>query len=225
MTDEEDSADVCHPSSVTQRRGRRVASRCQGESMSAAVRRRGRACLSREDTFRNSVTSRAACAQAAARLHVPHLTSGLHPVLPASTHLFAAVSRPIDRREAAMRNKTVVGIALLVLAQGVAGCSATDSSSISLGPSAVPPQAAPPPPRPPGSWPAGTLTGVSIFGVVSESTPTSRVPIPGARVYCELCGTETHTFTTADASGFYIFPGDNPSATVKCQVCPVAHES
>ena len=135
MTDEEDSADVCHPSSVTQRRGRRVASRCQGESMSAAVRRRGRACLSREDTFGNSVTSRAACAQAAARLHVPHLTSGLHPVLPASTHLFAAVSRHIDRREAAMRNKTVVGIALLVLAQGVAGCSATDSSSISLGPS------------------------------------------------------------------------------------------
>ena len=31
--------------------------------------------------------------------------------------------------------------------------------------------------------------------------------IPEARVYCELCGTETHTFTTADVSGFYIFPG------------------
>jgi hypothetical protein len=108
-----------------------------------------------------------------------------------------------------MRNKTVVGIALLVmLAQGVAGCGGTDSSSTPLGPSPVPPQAAPPPPRPLSSWPPGTLTGVSISGVVYESTPTGRVPIPGVRVYCELCGTETHTFTTADASGVYIFPGD-----------------
>lgn len=108
-----------------------------------------------------------------------------------------------------MRNQTVVGIALLVLAQGVAGCGDTDSSSTPLGPSTVAPQAAPPPPRPPGSWLAGyTLKDVSISGVVYESTPTGRVPIPGARVYCELCGTETHTFTTADASGLYIFRGD-----------------
>ena len=108
-----------------------------------------------------------------------------------------------------MRNQTVVGIALLVLAQGVAGCGGTDSSSTPLGPSPVAPQAAPPPPGPQGSWPAGyTLTGVSLSGVVYESTPTGRVPIPGVRVYCELCGTETHTFTTADASGLYIFPGD-----------------
>jgi hypothetical protein len=108
-----------------------------------------------------------------------------------------------------MRNKTVVGIALLVLAQGVAGCGGTDSSSAPLGPSPVAPQAAPPPPRPLGSWLAGyTLTGVSLSGVVYESTPTGRVPIPEARVYCELCGTETHTFATADARGFYIFPGD-----------------
>jgi hypothetical protein len=106
-----------------------------------------------------------------------------------------------------MRNQTVAAIALLLLAQGLAGCGGTDSST-PLGPSPVPPQAAPPPSRPPGSGPAGTLTGVSIYGVVYESTPTGRVPIPGARVYCEPCGTETHTFTTADASGLYIFPGD-----------------
>ena len=106
-----------------------------------------------------------------------------------------------------MRNKTVVGIALLLLAQVVAGCGGTESSSTPLGPSPVAPQAAPPPPRPPGSWLAGyTLTGVSISGVVYESTPTGRVSIPEARIYCELCGTETHTFATADASGFYIFP-------------------
>ena len=104
-----------------------------------------------------------------------------------------------------MRNKAVVGIAFLVLAQGVTGCGGTDSSSTPLGPSPVGPQAAPPP----GSWLAGyTMTGVSISGVVYESTPTGRVPIPGVHVYCELCGTETHTFVTADANGFYIFPGD-----------------
>jgi hypothetical protein len=108
-----------------------------------------------------------------------------------------------------MRNKTVVGIALLVLAQGVAGCGGTDSSSTPLGPSPVAPQAAPPPPRPPGSWLAGyTLTGVSLSGVVYESTPTGRVPIAGVNVYCELCGELTHTWTTADANGFYIFSGD-----------------
>jgi hypothetical protein len=141
-----------------------------------------------------------------ARLQVAHLTSGRHYVLPASTHLFAALSRPIDRRETAMRNKTVAGIALLVLAQGVARCSGTDSSSTPLGPSPVAPQAAPPPPRSAGSWLAGyTLTGVSISGVVYESKPTGRVPNRGARVYCELCGTETHTFMTADASGSHVF--------------------
>ncbi len=107
-----------------------------------------------------------------------------------------------------MRNKTIVGIALLVLAHGVSGCG-TDSSSTPLGPARVTPQAAPAPPRPPDSWPAGyTLTAVSISGVVYESTTTGRVPIPGISVYCELCGTETHTFATTDANGLYMFPGD-----------------
>jgi hypothetical protein len=43
---------------------------------------------------------------------------------------------------------------------------------------------------------------------VYHSTPTGRVPIAGATVYCELCGETTHTFATADSSGFYIFPSD-----------------
>jgi hypothetical protein len=34
------------------------------------------------------------------------------------------------------------------------------------------------------------------------------VPIPGAVVYCERCGEITHTWATADANGFYRFPGD-----------------
>ena len=107
-----------------------------------------------------------------------------------------------------MRNKTVVGIALLVLAQGVAGCGGADSSSTPSGPSPVVPQSTSPQPRAPGSWPPGTLTGVSLSGVVYELTPEGRVPIPGIRVYCELCGTETHTFATANANGSYMFSGD-----------------
>jgi hypothetical protein len=104
-----------------------------------------------------------------------------------------------------MRHNTLVGIALLVLAQGLSGCGGTDSLPTPLGPSPVPPQAAPPPK----SWPADyTLTGVSLSGVIYESTPAGRVPIPGVRVYCELCGTETHTFVTADANGVYVFPAD-----------------
>jgi hypothetical protein len=49
---------------------------------------------------------------------------------------------------------------------------------------------------------------VSLSGVVYELTPTGRRPIAGAFVYCELCGTETHTFATADENGFYHFSGD-----------------
>jgi hypothetical protein len=34
------------------------------------------------------------------------------------------------------------------------------------------------------------------------------MPIAGASIYCELCGETTHTFATADASGFYSFSAD-----------------
>jgi hypothetical protein len=107
-----------------------------------------------------------------------------------------------------MRKRTLVGIALLVLAQGLSGCGGTDDAFTPVAPSPVPSQAARPTVRP-GSWTDRyTLTAVSLSGVVYELTPTGRVPIAGARVYCELCGTETHTFASADANGFYIFPGD-----------------
>jgi hypothetical protein len=39
-------------------------------------------------------------------------------------------------------------------------------------------------------------------------TPTGRIPIAAAVVYCELCGAETHTFATADGNGFYHFSGE-----------------
>lgn len=79
-----------------------------------------------------------------------------------------------------------------------------------VGPSPTPPQAVVPPPVPTSrSWLDGyTLTAASLSGVVYESTPTGPVPIPGAVLYCELCGESTHTWATADASGFYLFPGD-----------------
>ena len=75
----------------------------------------------------------------------------------------------------------------------------------------MPPQAVVPPPVSlNASWPpAGyTLTAASLSGVIYESTPTGHVPIPGAVVYCELRGEITHTWATADANGFYRFPGE-----------------
>jgi hypothetical protein len=48
----------------------------------------------------------------------------------------------------------------------------------------------------------------ALSGVIYESTPTGHAPIPFAVVYCERCGEITHTWATADANGFYRFPGD-----------------
>lgn len=109
-----------------------------------------------------------------------------------------------------MRRRTLSSIPLLMLLVGVSGCGRVDS--LPLVPSAVPPQAVIPPPPPPpgtGSWLAGyTLTAVSLSGTVYESTPNGPIPIAGALVYCELCGEGTHTWATADANGFYTFPGN-----------------
>src|SRR5258706_13176511 len=100
-------------------------------------------------------------------------------------------------------------IVLLVLALGLSGCGGSASSATPLAPSPAPPQAAPPPPPSSGSWLSGyTLTGVSLSGVVYESTPAGGAPFAGALVYFELFGEMTQTFATADANGFYSFPGD-----------------
>jgi hypothetical protein len=106
-----------------------------------------------------------------------------------------------------MTGRTLTGIVLLVLAQGVAGCGGPDSSPTPVTPSPRPPQAVVPAPTA-AVFPPGTLTGVSLSGVVYELTPTGRKPIARALVYCELCGKETHTFATADDNGFYHFSGD-----------------
>ena len=101
-----------------------------------------------------------------------------------------------------MRHQTIVGIALLGSPREFLGAAAPILCPLAWGHEPVAPQAASPAPRPPGSLLAGyTLTRVSPSGVVYESTPTGRVPLPKARVYCELRRPETHTFATADASG------------------------
>ena len=107
-------------------------------------------------------------------------------------------------------------VALFLIVQVLTGCG---GGSVVRSPVAPSPVAAPPPqptpqPTPPPTpvvprWPDGhTLTAVSLSGTVYAISSAGRVPIPGVRVYCELCGTETHTFAVADANGFYIFPAD-----------------
>ena len=90
----------------------------------------------------------------------------------------------------------------LVLALGLGGCGGSSLPTTPLAPSPPPPQAAVSGPR------GYTLIGVSLSGVVYESTATGRAPIAGAVVYCEPCGEQTHTFAYADDNGFYHFSGD-----------------
>ena len=112
-----------------------------------------------------------------------------------------------------MTTRMLTPAGILVCAFAVSGCGGGDSSTTPVAPSPVAPQAAvvpPVPPTTPGSnWLDGyTLTAASLSGVVYEKTPAGNVPIPGAVVYCELCGKITHTWATADANGVYLFSGD-----------------
>ena len=97
-----------------------------------------------------------------------------------------------------MTGRTLTGIVLLVLAQGVAGCGGPDPFP---SPSPVPQSSL-------GGPRFSTLTGVTLYGVVFEVTPTGNAPIEGVAVYCEPCGEATHTFAYTDANGYYSFSGD-----------------
>ena len=45
-----------------------------------------------------------------------------------------------------------------------------------------------------------------ISGVVFENTPSGRVVVPDAQLYCDSCGSPSgHTFTSSDAEGRYSF--------------------
>ena len=105
-----------------------------------------------------------------------------------------------------MKSKALISTSLLLFAIALSGCG-SDSPIPPIGPSPTPiPPAVPPTAS---GWHSGyTLTAASLSGVVYESTPTGRVPIPGAVVYCEDCGEITHTWAVANADGVYRFPGD-----------------
>ena len=110
-------------------------------------------------------------------------------------------------------SRTLFGLVLVVLAPAVSGCSGAPVS-----PSPVVPVVDIPVPEQP---PAATCVSPETFygctyvrrearltGRVYEMTPAGPVGIAGASVYCEACGLQTHTWATADANGFYSFPGD-----------------
>ena len=99
------------------------------------------------------------------------------------------------------------GLATALLA--VFGCIACDGSGsppvTTVAPSPV--IAAPPFTQLPVFPRDFTFLDVTLSGVVSEDTPTGRMPIEGVWVYCEPCTRETHAGTYTDARGFYSFTG------------------
>jgi hypothetical protein len=98
--------------------------------------------------------------------------------------------------------RTRTGIVLLALAQGLAaGCSASGSPVATAPTVGFTTQLAPYPNH-------LTLIGVSLFGVVSEMTPTGRQPVEGVVVYCVTCGKSRFTATHTDGNGYYSFSGD-----------------
>jgi hypothetical protein len=103
-----------------------------------------------------------------------------------------------------------VGIAMLMA--GCAGGSTTAPTSPSplATPPTTPPTAGPTSNPGPGVWLGGTyqLAPVSLSGLVFEQTPSGRVGVAGAAVYCEVCGAATHSWAIADANGFYRFSSD-----------------
>ena len=100
-----------------------------------------------------------------------------------------------------MSNRTRTGLLILVLTAGLAGCGGT-SPQAPTGPSTVQP-----PPPPPSGFPPGVFSDYILSGVVFETTAAGRSPIEGVGVYCELCGTDTHSWASTDSDGFYSFTG------------------
>ena len=84
-----------------------------------------------------------------------------------------------------MTNQTQPGIVLLVLVQGLAGCGASHVPSAPSTP--LTPLTPLIVPQPPGFiYGRGyTLSGVRLFGVVSEVRLTEQSPVAGVSVYCD----------------------------------------
>jgi hypothetical protein len=98
-----------------------------------------------------------------------------------------------------MTNRRLTTIVLLLFAGELAiGCSG--SSSAPTAPSTTP--------QAPLRYPNATLTGVTLFGVVADVTPTGQRPIEGVAVYCDSCGAFGHALVNTDVNGYYSFSGD-----------------
>jgi hypothetical protein len=93
-----------------------------------------------------------------------------------------------------------------VLISAVLLCACDGSGRPPTAPSVfVPVVIASPPIAPP---PIAATPGVTytLFGTVFEVTSTGRIPIEGAGLYCDGCGSPVgHTSTYTDADGFYSF--------------------
>lgn len=102
-----------------------------------------------------------------------------------------------------MTDRTLTAVVLL-LAHGLAGCAGSAASPTPPGP--VPQASAPPSGL---SYVDGyTLVGVSLFGMVSETTAAGLTPLAAVTVYCDSCGAFGHTWTKTDTNGYYSFSGD-----------------
>ena len=93
-----------------------------------------------------------------------------------------------------------------MLAAGLAGCDDGAPAPVPTAPPSVPA----PPTYPPASY---TLSDVTLSGVVFAETANGRAPIEGVDVDCELCGAETHAWSTTDSNGLFNFTAvwTNPS--------------
>ena len=98
-----------------------------------------------------------------------------------------------------MTNTARTTLLISMLTVGLAGCDGAGPASPTL--------PAQPPVRPPAGLSA-VLQGVTVFGIVSESTPTGRVAISDVSIYCDACGEFGHTWLRTDANGYYSFNGD-----------------
>ncbi len=102
-----------------------------------------------------------------------------------------------------MTIRTPLLTCLLILAAGLAACNDAGMSPTAPSPPTQPNV------RPPASSGGDSLrAGVTLFGVVFETTPAGQVPIADVHVYCDACGEFGHTSLRTDANGYYSFSGD-----------------
>jgi hypothetical protein len=94
-------------------------------------------------------------------------------------------------------NRTIGELLIVLSVAGLVGC---DGQNVTA-----------PTPRQPELPQAGgrpTLTGVTLFGVVTESTANGQTPVSDVSIYCDACGEDGHSWVRTDGNGYYSFSGD-----------------